>query len=79
MYRLALLYLICPKTLYEVILIFIFLKGRHWNNALNIFPEVEGFQLSINISFPIREIRLPLEKLYIRRNVLFERYDTDEN
>ncbi len=79
MYRLALFYLVCLKIFGEVILIFVFLKDRHWNGALNILLEVEGFQLSIDMSFPVCEIRLFLEGLYMRRNVLFEKYDVDES
>ena len=79
MYSLALLYLVCPETLGEVILIFVFLRGRHWNGAFNVLPEVEGFQLSTNTSLPVREIRLPLERPYRCRSALLERHDADES
>ena len=79
MYGLALLYLVCPETFGEIILIFVFLKGRHWNGAFNVLPEVEGFQLSTNTSLPVREIRLPLEGLHMRRSALLERHDADES
>ncbi len=79
MHRLALLHLVYPKTFGEIILIFVFLKNRHWNGTLNIFLEVEGFQLSINMFLPIREIRLLLKRFHIRRSAFFKKYDTDEN
>ena len=79
MYRLAFFHFIYPKTLGEVILIFVFLRNRHWNDALNIFPEVEDFQLSIDTSLPVREICLPLKGLYMRRSALLKRHDADES
>ncbi len=79
MHRLALLHLIYPKIFDEIILIFVFLRNRHWNGAFNILPKVEGFQLSIDTFLLVCKIRLPLKGLYIYRNTLFKRYDADES